>query len=127
MRSPAGPGASIASILEVGRGASRAVRGEDLTPAPRRRREAHSNPWQDRPMTEEPTVNAIDSYLEVLPAPERDALRRVRRIIRDAYPHAEERISYGIIVFRIDGRDVVGVGRQAHHLGFYTMSPVPVS
>lgn len=75
-------------------------------------------------MTEEPTVNAIDSYLEVLPAPERDALWRVRRIIRDAYPHAEERISYGIIVFRIDDRDVVGLGRQAHHLGFYTMSPV---
>jgi uncharacterized protein YdhG (YjbR/CyaY superfamily) len=75
-------------------------------------------------MTDEPTANAIDRYLEVLPAPDRDALARVRRIILDVYPHADERISYGIIVFRLDDRDVVGVGRQADHLGFYTMSPV---
>jgi uncharacterized protein YdhG (YjbR/CyaY superfamily) len=75
-------------------------------------------------MTDEPTANAIDRYLEVLPGPDRDALARVRRIILDVYPHADERISYGIIVFRLDDRDVVGVGRQALHLGFYTMSPV---
>lgn len=75
-------------------------------------------------MSEEPTLNAVDEYLAALPAPERDALERVRRIIRDVYPNADERISYGIAVFRIDDRDVVGIGRQAEHLGLYTMSPV---
>ena len=75
-------------------------------------------------MSEEPAVNAVDEYLAAQSAPEQAALERVRRIIRDIYPHVDERISYGIVVFRLDDRDVVGIGRQAEHLGFYTMSPV---
>jgi hypothetical protein len=49
----------------------------------------------------------VDEYLSRLPADQRAALRRLRRIIRAPSPRMEEAVSYGMPVFRLDGRWVV--------------------
>jgi uncharacterized protein YdhG (YjbR/CyaY superfamily) len=60
----------------------------------------------------------IDEYLAPLPPDKRAALERLRKLIRDAAPHAEECISYGIPAFRQDGL-LVFFGASANHCSFY--------
>jgi uncharacterized protein YdhG (YjbR/CyaY superfamily) len=61
----------------------------------------------------------IDEYLAPLSSEKRGALEKLRRAIRSAAPKAQEGISYGIPVFRIDGRLLVAFGAAAHHCAFY--------
>lgn len=63
----------------------------------------------------------IDEYLARLSEEKRVALQRLREIIRDAAPQAEECISYQIPAFRLDGM-LVGFGAAANHCSFYPMS-----
>ena len=67
-------------------------------------------------------AETVDEYLAALPADQREALERVRRIILEAVPEATERISYRIPVVAAHG-DLVGLAAQAKHLSLYVMSP----
>ena len=66
----------------------------------------------------------VDEYLATLPADQRAALRRLRRIIRATSPRMEESISYGMPVFRLDGRWVVWIGAAARHCAIYGVHAV---
>jgi uncharacterized protein YdhG (YjbR/CyaY superfamily) len=66
----------------------------------------------------------VDEYLATLPAEQRAALRRLRRIIRATSPRMEEGISYGMPVFRLDGRWVVWIGAAARHCAIYGVHAV---
>ena len=46
----------------------------------------------------------IDGYLTGVAPEKRKALQRLRGTIRDAFPKAQETISYGVPAFRLDGR-----------------------
>ena len=61
----------------------------------------------------------IDGYLAALDPDKRAALQRLRKIIRSAAPRAEERISYQLPAFRLDGRMLVWFGAGANHCAFY--------
>ena len=61
----------------------------------------------------------IDEYLATLSKDKRDALERLRRIIRAAAPGAEECISYQLPAFRLDGRSLVWFGAAANHCAIY--------
>src|SRR5258708_36534805 len=61
----------------------------------------------------------IDQYLAGVKADQRSALEKLRRAIRAAAPNAEERISYGIPAFRLNGRALVFFGAWANHCAFY--------
>ena len=61
----------------------------------------------------------VDEYLAKLPADQRAALRRLRRIIRATSPRIEEAISYGMPVFRVDGRWIAWIGAAARHCAMY--------
>jgi hypothetical protein len=52
----------------------------------------------------------IDEYLAALSDDKRAALERLRKIIRDAVPKAEECISYQLPAFRLDGKCFVWFG-----------------
>lgn len=65
------------------------------------------------------SVRTIDEYLAALSPDKRAALQRLRRIIRAAAPGAEERISYGLPAFRLDGSMLVWFGAAANHCAFY--------
>jgi uncharacterized protein YdhG (YjbR/CyaY superfamily) len=66
---------------------------------------------------------AVDAYLATLPKAEREALGRLRTLIKETIPKVEERISYGTTVMFSIGRDLVGFVAQPRHLSFFTASP----
>jgi len=70
-------------------------------------------------------VETVDEYLAGLPPGQRAALGKLRRAIRAAAPGAEERISYGIPGYRLDGRMLVWFGAGARHCAFYPGGIVP--
>ena len=67
-----------------------------------------------------------EEYLAALSEDKRAALEQLRETIRAAAPGAEERISYGLPAFRLDGRMLVGYGATAKHCAFYLMSSATV-
>jgi uncharacterized protein YdhG (YjbR/CyaY superfamily) len=60
----------------------------------------------------------VDDYLAVLPSRERSVLERVRRAIKKAALEAEEKIAYGIPLYRHHG-DVVGFAAFKNHLSLF--------
>ena len=68
----------------------------------------------------------IDSYLEGLPADQREALEALRRRVAELVPEAEEAISYGMPAFRYRKRPLVGYKAAKEHLSFFPMSPAVI-
>jgi uncharacterized protein YdhG (YjbR/CyaY superfamily) len=63
-----------------------------------------------------------EDYLASLSEDKRAALEKLRQDIREAAPGAEERISYQLPAFRLDGRTLVAYGATARHCALYLMS-----
>jgi uncharacterized protein YdhG (YjbR/CyaY superfamily) len=61
----------------------------------------------------------IDEYLAPLSSEKRAALEKLRRAIKSVAPKAEECISYGVPVFRLDGKMLVAFGAATNHCSFY--------
>lgn len=66
---------------------------------------------------------AVSAYLATLPEAEREALGRLRTLIKKIVPRVDERISYGTTVMFSRGLDLVGFVSQPKHLSFFTASP----
>ena len=64
----------------------------------------------------------IDEYLSGLSPENRTALQKVRRAVHAAAPGAEERISYGMPAFRLNGKLIAGFKAAANHCSFHPMS-----
>ena len=65
----------------------------------------------------------FDEYIAARPRDVRAILRRIRATIRKAAPRAQERISYRIPAFTLDGKNLVYFAAFTNHIGFY---PAPV-
>jgi uncharacterized protein YdhG (YjbR/CyaY superfamily) len=61
----------------------------------------------------------VPAYLSRLPADQRAALERVRKILHAAVPGAEECISYGVPAFRLDGKVLVWFAAASRHCSFF--------
>lgn len=68
----------------------------------------------------------IDEYLATLRSDKRAALEKLRKIIKDAAPKAEECISYRVPAFRLNGKILVGFGAATNHCTFFPMSGTTV-
>jgi uncharacterized protein YdhG (YjbR/CyaY superfamily) len=68
------------------------------------------------------TPSPVEQYLSGLPADKRAALERLRGIITEAFPGAEECISYRMPAFRLRGRVLVAYGARRGHCALYPMS-----
>jgi uncharacterized protein YdhG (YjbR/CyaY superfamily) len=64
----------------------------------------------------------IDEYMRDSPPDVREILEKMRAVIHEAAPHAEEAIRYGMPTFRLHGKNLVHFAAFAHHVGFY---PIP--
>lgn len=64
-------------------------------------------------------MTPIDDYLKKVPPTQKVILERIREIVRELVPDAEEVISYGIPTFRLKGKNLVHFSGFAHHIGFY--------
>lgn len=71
-------------------------------------------------------MTAVGDYLAELPAPERRALTRVRKIVQRVAPGSEEGTSYGMPAFRWDGKPLLGIQARAKHLAVYPFSPAVI-
>lgn len=69
-------------------------------------------------MGEEKTVKTIDTYINSFSDPAKERLIELRRIIKSVVPEAEERISYNMPAFFLNGVLVYFAGCK-NHIGFY--------
>jgi uncharacterized protein YdhG (YjbR/CyaY superfamily) len=60
----------------------------------------------------------IDEYIKDYPEDIQKVLEKMRRVIHDAAPQAEEAMRYGIPTFRLNG-NLVHFGAFKTHIGFY--------
>lgn len=56
----------------------------------------------------------VDAYLEAVPDAQRPSLERLRAIIRDELPEAEETLKYGIPTFKLGGYVVSFAAFKGH-------------
>jgi uncharacterized protein YdhG (YjbR/CyaY superfamily) len=63
----------------------------------------------------------VDSYIASFPAPTQRLLKSLRATIRKAAPAAEERISYQIPTYTLNGRSVYFAAFKAH-IGLYPVT-----
>lgn len=64
----------------------------------------------------------VDEYLDEAPEPHRSTLIELRRVLRDLLPDAVEGISYGMPVFKVDGKAVAGYAHFKHHCSYFPHS-----
>jgi uncharacterized protein YdhG (YjbR/CyaY superfamily) len=67
-------------------------------------------------------TSPIDAYIAKQTPAAQPALRQVRDIIRTLLPGAEERISYGIPTYGLDGRPVVYFAGWKQHFSIYPVT-----
>jgi uncharacterized protein YdhG (YjbR/CyaY superfamily) len=69
-------------------------------------------------MDQKPIVTSVDGYISGFPKPVQKKLTQLRTLIRQAAPGAEERISYQMPAFFLNGV-LVWFAAHTHHIGFY--------
>ena len=60
----------------------------------------------------------IDAYLAAVDEPKRSTLGRLRQMILEVIPDAEEGLSYGLPAFRVRGTVVAGFAAFKDHLSY---------
>ena len=63
-------------------------------------------------------IKTTDEYIAQFPKSTQVLLEKMRAIIKKAAPKAEEKISYGIPTFKLNG-NLVHFGGYKSHIGFY--------
>lgn len=70
-------------------------------------------------MTEKKKYDNIDEYISYFPDSVKKILEKIRQIIRDAAPEAQESISYQIPTFKLNGKNLIHFAAYEKHVGFY--------
>jgi uncharacterized protein YdhG (YjbR/CyaY superfamily) len=65
----------------------------------------------------------IDDYLSKLPVDQRRALQSLREIVLSVMPDAEEVISYGVAMFKHQGKGVIAMSAKKDYCSLHLMSP----
>ncbi|MCF7952983.1 MAG: DUF1801 domain-containing protein [Spirochaetales bacterium] len=63
--------------------------------------------------------NSVEEYIISKPEGVRSILEKVRKIVCQTAPDAEESISYGMPAYKLNGKPLVYFGAQKKHLGLY--------
>ena len=71
-----------------------------------------------------PAFKSVTEYLAAHPPDRRSVLAQVRAVIRKALPRAEEGISYGIPVYKVDGEMVLYFAGFQKHYSIYPATGV---
>jgi len=66
--------------------------------------------------------SSIDEYIATFPKETQRMLEEVRGIIKTVAPEAREKISYQILGFELNGRNLVHIAAWKNHIGMY---PIP--
>jgi uncharacterized protein YdhG (YjbR/CyaY superfamily) len=77
-------------------------------------------------MQDDARISAMDDYLNGLPPAQKAALERVRAVVEDVAPEAEEGVSYGMPAFLLAGRPLLGFRAAKKHLSVFPFSPAAI-
>lgn len=66
-------------------------------------------------------VKTVDAYIASFTPPVQERLKTVRKIILEAAPEAEEKISYGMPGYKLAEKPLVYFSGCAEHLGLYAL------
>lgn len=66
-------------------------------------------------------MTVIDEYLKNVSFPQREELERVRKIIKQLVPDAEESISYGMPVFKYNNQYLIWFAAFKDHMSIFPM------
>jgi uncharacterized protein YdhG (YjbR/CyaY superfamily) len=64
-------------------------------------------------------MDAIEKYMIQFPENVQDILMKIRKLIKDNAPNAEERISYGMPAYKTNNKPLVYFAAFKNHIGFY--------
>lgn len=70
-------------------------------------------------------MDQIENYLQSLKAADRAALERIRNIVHNAVPEAQEAISYGMPAFKFNKKYLIGFAAYKNHLSVFP-TPGPI-
>ena len=70
-------------------------------------------------MTMADTIDSIDTYLDTLPELPRTIMGRIRELIANTVPGAQEAIRYGMPTALLDGASIVYYAAWKKHVGLY--------
>ena len=69
--------------------------------------------------TNKAAPKTVAGYIAAAPKEQRAALERIRKTIKGAAPKATEGLSYGIVGFKQDGKNVAYFGSWKTHIALY--------
>lgn len=70
-------------------------------------------------------MTVIDTFFDNLEPPRRAELEKIRQLVHEIVPQAQEVISYGIPAFKYRNKYLVGFCSYKHHLSLFpTSSPI---
>jgi len=69
----------------------------------------------------------MDDYLADVAEPDRAALERIRRVVKELVPQAEEGKSYGMPALKYNKRPLVGFVAAKKHLSLFPFSPAVIA
>lgn len=61
----------------------------------------------------------VDEYIARYPANVQQILKKIRSIIQQTSPNADESLSYGMPAYKLNGKPLVYFAAFPHHIGFY--------
>ena len=64
-------------------------------------------------------MNEVDQYISTFPRDVRGILKKIRSIIKEAAPDAEEGIAYQMPAYKTNNKPLVYFGAFKKHIGFY--------
>lgn len=64
----------------------------------------------------------VDGYLDNAPEPHQTTLRLLRSMLADMLPQAEEKLSYGVPAFAVEGTPVAGYAHAKRHCSYFPHS-----
>lgn len=64
-------------------------------------------------------MTEIDKYISGFPADVQEVLKRIRTVIKNAAPEAEESMAYGMPAYKTHGKPLVYFAGYKNHIGFY--------
>lgn len=61
----------------------------------------------------------VEAYIDQFSGESKDRLNRIRQIVTETAPQAEEGIMYGLAGYKLQGKPLVYFGAFERHTGFY--------
>lgn len=61
----------------------------------------------------------MDEYIEKKKSPQKEILKKLRKIIQESAPNSQEAMSYGVPAFKLNKEDIILFAAFKEHVGIY--------